>query len=35
MYLGSIYVIREWEGLGKPAVAKMGPNDARRVVWAH
>jgi hypothetical protein len=27
MYLGSIYAIREWEGLGKPAAAETGHID--------
>jgi hypothetical protein len=34
MYLGSIYAIREWEGLPKVAATKTGPNNASRVVWA-
>ena len=34
IYLAFIYVSKEREGLRWAATTKMGPNDARRVVWA-
>src|ERR1700678_326431 len=33
-YLGCIYILQAREWFGLTAITKMGPNDARHVVWA-
>src|ERR1700678_1818896 len=33
-YLGCIYVLQAREWFGSTAITKMGPNDARHVIWA-